>query len=102
MDAGAIRIGPRGISKGDFDAAKATYGKHFGDAEDKSSLNVFTQNLWYLGNKVGPSAQLFSLKNLTEIQLELVQTFQELLSRPNEQEAVVRELFVRCLGNNGR
>ncbi len=98
VDAGEIRIGRGGIDKADWARAAEKYGRYFGGAEEKSSLNVFTQNAWYLGNKVGVALPLFTLKNLTELQLGLVDAFEGILQRPNEQEAVFRELFVRTLG----
>ncbi|MDR2845179.1 MAG: DNA polymerase III subunit delta [Puniceicoccales bacterium] len=97
LDSGELRLGPRGIDDSDWSRAVATYGVHFGDSSEKTALNVFSQtSTWYVGN-LARSAKLFSLRNLTELQLDLVQSFGELLSRPNEQEAVLRELFVRNL-----
>ena len=48
IDAGEVRIGSRGLDKAGFERAAAAYARHFGNATEKSSFNVFTQNFWYL------------------------------------------------------
>jgi DNA polymerase-3 subunit delta len=97
LDARAIRLGGRGISKSDLEAASRVYGEHFGDSEEKSNLNVFTQNPWYLG-KLAVTASKVSLKKLIEFQIAFAEAFEGIIERPNEQEAVCREMAVRCLG----
>lgn len=95
LDAGAIHIGPRGIPKASFEQAAATFGDYFEDAE-KSALNIFTQNPFYLG-KISKTATVLSLKKLISIQEALLETFEAILARPNEQHAVMNALAVRCL-----
>ncbi len=95
MDAGAIRLGGRGIAKSDLEAAARTYGHHFGDAEDKS-LNVFLQNPWYLG-RLAQTAAKVPLKKLVDFQLSFTEAFEAIIERPNDQEEVCRELAVKCL-----
>jgi len=97
LDAGAIRMGSRGISKADLEAAAKTYGYHFGDNEEKSNLNVFTQNPWYLG-RLAETAGKVALKKLVDFQIAFTEAFEFIIERPNEQEEVCRELAVRCLG----
>lgn len=97
LDAGAIRLGGRGIAKSDLEAAARTYGVHFGDSEEKSNLNVFTQNPWYLGKLAVVAGQL-PLKKLIEFQITFAGAFEEIIKRPNEQEAVCREMAIHCLG----
>jgi DNA polymerase-3 subunit delta len=96
LDAGAIRLGSRGISKSDLESAARTYGHHFGDSEEKSNLNVFTQNPWYLG-RLAETANKVSLKKLIDFQIAFTEAFEAIIERPNEQEEVCRELAVRCL-----
>lgn len=98
MDAGAFNIGRSGIPKHDFEAAAARYGGYYGDEADKSSFNLFTQNLWYLGNKVGLAAEKLTLRQLLRIEEALVGAFEAILERPNEQYAVMNALAVSCLG----
>lgn len=97
MDGGELRLGPRGFAKGDFDRAAATYARHFGGLDDKSAFNIFTQNLWYLGNKIAPGMESLSLKRLVDIQLALAEAFVGLLDRPNDQESIMRDLAIQCL-----
>jgi DNA polymerase-3 subunit delta len=96
MDAGAIRLGGRGIAKSDFEAAARTYGHHFGENAEKSNLNVFTQNPWYLG-RLAQTAAKVPLKKLVDFQLAFTEAFEAIINRPNEQEDVCRELAVKCL-----
>ncbi len=96
LDAGAIRLGGRGIAKSDLEAAASTYRKHFGDSDEKSNLNVFTQNPWYLG-KLAVTASQVPLKKLIEFQIAFADAFEGIIERPNEQEAVCRDMAVRCL-----
>lgn len=96
LDAGAIRLGGRGISKADLDSAARTYGRHFGDSAEKSNLNVFTQNPWYLG-RLADTASKVPLKKLIDFQVAFTEAFEAIIERPNDQEEVCRELAVRCL-----
>ena len=100
LDAGAVRAGPRGLDKTGFERAATAYARHFGGAMEKSSFNVFTQNLWYLGKLAG-TAQLPSLRRLIDNQQEFMAAFEELISRPDEAEEVLREMAVRCLAAEG-
>ncbi len=96
LDARAIRLNARGISKSDLEAAARIYGHHFGDSSEKSNLNVFTQNAWYLG-RLAETASRLPLKKLVDFQLAFSEAFESIIERPNEQEEVCRELAVRCL-----
>jgi len=97
LDSGELRLGARGFDQTAFTAAQSAYAKHFGGLADKSTFNVFTQNLWYLG-KLGEKARALPLKRLIDFQTAFVTAFEELLSRPNEEESILRELAIRCLG----
>lgn len=96
VDAGELRLGPRGFDKSAFERAAATYARHYGGVTEKSSTHLFTQNLWYLG-KLASSAELPSLRRLIDWQQEFFAAFQALLDRPQEAEEVLRELAIRCL-----
>lgn len=97
LDSGAVRLGGRGIAKSDLEAAARVHGEHFGDSEEKSNLNVFTQNPWYLG-KLAVTASKVPLRKLIEFQIAFADAFEGIVERPNEQEAVCREMVMRCLG----
>ena len=95
MDAGDMRIGPRGLDG--LPKAAGVYREKFAEAADeKSSYNLFTQNAWYLGKLAG-SAKLPHLRRLIDNQREFIAAFEEIVRRPHEQEEVLRDLAVRCL-----
>jgi DNA polymerase-3 subunit delta len=93
QQAGAI---PRGVNKAALEQAATKYGSYFGEAPGKSSFCIFTQNPWYLG-RLADSLRKLSLKTLLEFQEAFREAFMEIISRPNEQEAVIQALAVRCL-----
>lgn len=84
------------VGKADLDRAAAHYGDYFGDPANKTSFNIFSQNPWYLG-KLSESLTALSLKALIEFQEAFRDAFLEIISRPNEQEAVISGMAVRCL-----
>ncbi len=99
LDSGEVRIGPRGLDQRAFDQARSAYARHFGGLEEKSTFNIFTQNVWYLG-KLGEKAQAraLTLKRLIDFQTAFVGAFEQILARPKEEDAVLRELAIKCLG----
>jgi DNA polymerase III subunit delta len=96
LDAGEVRLGPRGLERADFERAAAAHAPAFAGAAEKSPFNVFTQNLWYLGKLAG-AARLPPVRRLIDQQQEFITAFEELVRRPGEQEEVLREMAVRCL-----
>ncbi len=97
LDGGALRIGGRGIAKADLEAAARSYGHHFGEGSgEKSNLNIFSQNPWYL-SRLAETANLVPLKRLIGFQIAFAEAFEAIIDRPNDQEEVCRELAIRCL-----
>jgi DNA polymerase III subunit delta len=95
VDAGEVRVGPRGVDG--LPRAAEAHGAAFGEAAaEKSSYNVFTQNPWYLGKLAG-AAKLPPLRRLIDNQRAFVEAFGGIIDRPDEQEAVLRDMAVRCL-----
>lgn len=97
LDAGEIRGGYRGLDKASFEQAALTHREVFGEVETKTPYNVFSQNLWYLG-KLSDGAKGLSLRQLIDFQTEFIRAFEGILVRPNNQEEVMRDMAVRCLG----
>lgn len=99
LDAGELRAPSErfGFDKSVWAAAQARYAEHFGGDAEKSSFNLFTQNQWYAGKLVS-GGKLPPLRRLIDNQQEFVRAFEEIIRRPNEQEAVLRDMAVRCLG----
>ena len=96
-DAGMIRLGERGLNRSHLDEAARVYGKHFGESKDKSNFNLFTQNPWYLG-RLGKAASHLNLRKLIDFQCSFIKAFEDILQRPNEQESVMSETAIHCLG----
>lgn len=96
MEAGAISKGVYAQPNGAIERAAPQFEEFFVGASEKSSYNVFSQNAWYAGSKLAPIAGKFSLKKLLDFQMLLIRAFEELISRPGRDEAVLRDFFVRC------
>jgi len=96
LDAGELRLGPRGLDRAEFERAAAAHAPAFAGAAEKSSFNLFSQNLWYLGKLAG-NAPPPSARRLIDNQQEFITAFEELVRRPGEPEEVLRETVVRCL-----
>lgn len=98
LDAGELRPPSEkfGFDKAAWAQAQAGFSGHFGGDAEKSSFNLFTQNPWYAGKLVS-GARLPPVRRLIDNQLELVRAFEGIVQRPGEQEAVLRDMAVRCL-----
>ena len=85
-------------ARGGVDDAREKFSDSYSfSLNDKNSFNVFSQNPWYLSNKLIPEAEKFSLKRLLDFQLYFIDAFRALIDRGGDDEAVMRDLFVRCL-----
>ncbi|MFP4283324.1 MAG: DNA polymerase III subunit delta [Opitutales bacterium] len=93
QDAGAL--GER-LSKPALERAAERYGTAFGGSAAKTNFNLFSQNPWYLG-RLGAPLRHLSLKRLMDFQEAFLHAFIGILERPQEQEAVLGEVAVRCL-----
>ena len=97
MDGGVLTKSVRPQPKASMDGAAERFSAFFEDADQKSCYNVFSQNPWYAGSKLAPIAGGISLKKLIDCQMNLAKAFQDLISRPNSDEQVMRDLFVLCM-----
>ena len=93
-DSGDFRLSEAGLPKGQFEAASARHGPTFGSAA-KSSANLFSQNPWYVSNKVAPAAARYTLAELVDLQLACADCFDA--SNRGEDESAVRAMFLRAL-----
>lgn len=98
LDAGSIEASSYGLNKNTLQALASEHDLPFADPSSKSGFNVFSQNPWYLG-KLAVAAKKISLKKLIDFDLALIEAFEQILkhSQPHEQEAVMRQLVMRCL-----
>ena len=97
MDAGELSLSKYGFKKSSFEQARGKFAEAFGGLSEKSSFHVFTQNLWYLGNKIAPTTQNLSLKKLINFQLAFTDAFEDLLKRADSPYDVMQDLAIRCL-----
>ena len=93
-DSGDFRVGEAGLPKGQFEAASGRHGPTFGSAA-KSSANLFSQNAWYVSNKVAPAAARYGLAELVDLQPACADCFDA--SNRGEDESSVRAMFLRAL-----
>ncbi len=94
------KILPRTTSpqpKGAVANAAEMFGEFYEGSKPKTPYNLFTQNEWYAGSKLAPVAARFTLKRLIDIQMNLVRAFEDLISRPGNDEPIMREFFIRSL-----
>lgn len=82
--------------KAALEKAAASFAGTFGDPANKDSFNIFTQNPWYL-SRLAETPGPLSLKHLIDFQKAFRAAFLEIISRPNEQEAVLSAMAVQCL-----
>lgn len=94
VDSGDFRVSEAGLPKGQFEAASGRHGPTFGSAA-KSSANLFSQNAWYVSNKVAPAAARYTLAELVDLQLACADCFDA--SNRGEDESSVRAMFLRAL-----
>ena len=70
---------------------------HFSDSGDKTTLNLFSQNPWFLGRLL-PITKKFNTRRLIDLQADLIGAFEKLLSQPKEQQVTIfKNLAIRTL-----
>lgn len=80
------------VSKSTFENLASKYMPIF-KSDTKSSYNIFTQNVWYVSNKLAPIAARLNQKKLIDIQMSLSKAFEDLLNYGDEE--VIKNLFMR-------
>ncbi len=71
------------------------YQDHFSDPTEKTTLNLFSQNPWFLGRLL-PLVRKFSTRRLIDLQSDLIKAFEEVLALPKEQHAsIFKNLVIR-------
>ncbi|MBC2603053.1 DNA polymerase III subunit delta [Puniceicoccus vermicola] len=95
-DSGMLKASGRRVDAASLKEAAAWAEPWYGDTSKKTPVNVFAQNPFYLGN-LAEAARRIPLRRLFDFQTAFVDTFREMVNRPNDHEAVFRELAVRCL-----
>lgn len=84
------------VSKASLESAAEMFGDLFGSS-DKSSLNVFTQNPYYLSRLAG--GETLSVRALLERQSRLIETLRAIAgAKQAEQEGILRGFVLETLG----
>ena len=71
------------------------YLQHFSNPDEKTTLNVFSQNPWFLGRLL-PLVRKFSTRRLIDLQAGLIEAFELVLAQPKEQHnTIFKNLAIR-------
>ncbi len=94
VDGGELNPHDR-MSKDLLDRLAAKHARHFDDPTEKTTLNVFSQNPWFLGRLLG-LVKSFSARRLIDLQSHLIEAFEQVLAQPREQHATIfKNLVIR-------
>ena len=96
VDAGELDPDAR-LGKDQIDRIAQKHAQHFSDSGDKTSLNLFSQNPWFVGRLL-PITKRFSTRRLIDLQAGLIYAFEKLLSQPKEEQGnILKDLAIRTL-----
>jgi DNA polymerase-3 subunit delta len=85
------------LSKETLQKLGRKHAHHFSDSGEKSSLNLFTQNPWFLGRLL-PIVKKFNTRRLIDLQSALLEAFEQLLVQPREEQSgIFKDLAIRTL-----
>ena len=94
VDGGELNPHDR-MSKDLLERLAAKHARHFDDPAEKTTLNVFSQNPWFLGRLLG-LVKSFSARRLIDLQSHLIEAFEQVLAQPREQHATIfKNLVIR-------
>ena len=94
VDGGELNPHDR-MSKDLLDRLAAKHARHFDDPTEKTTLNVFSQNPWFLGRLLG-LVKSFSARRLIDLQSHLIEAFEQVVAQPREQHATIfKNLVIR-------
>ncbi len=83
------------LGKDQLEQIGRKYQDHFSDPSEKTTLNLFSQNPWFLGRLL-PLVQKFSTRRLIDLQSNLITAFEQVLGQPKEQHATIfKNLVIR-------
>jgi DNA polymerase-3 subunit delta len=85
------------LSKETLEKLGRKHAHHFSNSGEKSSLNLFTQNPWFLGRLL-PIVKKFNTRRLIDLQSALLEAFEQLLVQPREEQSgIFKDLAIRTL-----
>ena len=83
------------LPDGSLDTARSLFGKYFDESSKTNPFNLFVKNPWMVQVKLARIASEHTLKDLMDIQTDLIKTFGSLISNAGADEDVLREFFIR-------
>lgn len=87
------------IGKDQLARISQKHAHHFSDSGDKTTLNLFSQNPWFLGRLL-PITDKFNTRRLIDLQADLIGAFEKLLAQPKEdQPGILKDLAIRTLSH---
>ena len=91
-------LDPNGrLNKDQLDKVAQKHSHHFSDSGHKTTLNLFSQNPWFLGRLL-PITKKFNTRRLIDLQANLIAAFEKLLSQPKEEQPdILKDLAIRTL-----
>lgn len=96
VDGGELDPNSR-LSKDHIERIGQKYAHHFSDSGNKTNLNVFSQNPWFLG-RVLPLTKKFNTRKLIDLQSDLISAFEKLMALPkDEHPSIFKDLAIRTL-----
>ena len=96
VDGGELDPGSR-LGKDQLERIGQKHAHHFSDSGDKTTLNLFSQNPWFLGRLL-PITKKFNTRRLIDLQADLIGAFEKLLSQPKEEQPnILKDLAIRTL-----
>jgi len=99
IDGGELGVNER-LSKSTLEGLSRKYAHHFGDEDEKSTLNLFSQNPWFLGRLLSLVSK-FSARRLIDLQSFLIQAFEDVLIQPKESHPqIFKNLALSSHSNN--
>ena len=87
MDGGELDPNQR-LGKDQLERIGSKYLKHFSNPSEKTTLNVVTQNPWFLGRLL-PLVRQFPTRRLIDLQAGLIKAFEDVLAQPKEQHSTI-------------
>ena len=87
VDGGEIDPNQR-LGKEQLERLGQKYNSHFSDPTEKTTLNVFSQNPWFLGRLL-PLVRNFSTRRLIDLQANLISCFEKILQQPKEEHSSI-------------
>lgn len=96
-DGGWVDLRRGSLSKDSLGSAAAEYALWFSDVNAKADTHPFGQNPFYLSRLAKIAARL-TLKTLIDFQLAFIETFVRIIDHPNDQEQIIQQLVLDCLG----